>query len=97
MIDETPLVAAIPVNQPIIISESLTPEQPPLALADHRDRETLDKLFAQQRESEQVANLLGMWTGAMLLADLVQDHFGVDATESFEEEQKNFPIKDSEK
>jgi hypothetical protein len=98
MIDETPLVAAIPVNQPIIISESLTPDQP-LAIAGHedRDRETLDRLFAQERESQQVANLLGMWTGAMLLTDLVQDHFGVDATESFEEEQKNFPIKDSDR
>jgi hypothetical protein len=96
MIDETPLVAAIPVNQPIIISESLTPDQP-VVLSGHEDRESLDRLFAQERESQQVANLLGMWTGAMLLADLAQDHFGVDATESFEEEQKNFPIRDSDK
>jgi hypothetical protein len=93
MIEETPLVAAVPVHQPIIVTESNVPDQPVLRSYQEHG-EDLDRLFAQQRESEQVTNILGMWMGGMLLADLAQDHFGVDAEESFEQDKKDFPPKE---
>jgi hypothetical protein len=92
MIDETPLVAPIPFNQTIIISDSHVPDQPVMVSYEEHGAE-LDKLFAQQRESEQTANFLGMWMGGMLLADLAQDQFGVDAEESFEQDKRDFPRK----
>jgi hypothetical protein len=89
MIDETPLIARLPVEQ-LVVTQTLENPGHPLPPSDPDKVQALDALFAKQRESEQVANLLGMWTGGILLADLAKEHFVDDATESPEEKKKPF-------
>ncbi|MFL5242373.1 MAG: hypothetical protein ACJ8FY_09720 [Gemmataceae bacterium] len=93
MIDETPLVAPLPVEH-LVVEQTLENPGHPLPPADPDKVRALDAVFAQQRESEQVANLLGMWTGGILLADLAKEHFMDDATETPEEKKKPFLPKD---
>jgi hypothetical protein len=53
-----------------------------------------EALFAaQERESNAVAGLLGMWTGVMLLNDLAQEHFSPPAGELEEEEEREPRVK----
>jgi hypothetical protein len=40
-----------------------------------------DGVFADHKESETVAGLIGMWTGVLLLHDLAIEHFDVPADE----------------
>ncbi len=95
MIDETPLIAPLPVNHLVVTQELEKPEHP-LPPSDPDKVQALDAVFAQQRESEQVVNLLGMWTGGILLADLAKEHFADDATESPEEKKKPLLPKEPE-
>ena len=95
MIDETPLIAPLPVNQ-LVVAQTLENPGHPLPPSDPDKVQALDALFAKQRESEQVANLLGMWTGGILLADLAKEHFADDATESPEEKKKPLLPKEPE-
>lgn len=71
-------------DEPILIPPIVhqTAEQPQPALADHASRlatpeeiDAADRLFAQQeKEANLVSGLLGMYTGTLVLRDLMAEH-----------------------
>jgi hypothetical protein len=72
--------------------EAPAPPQHPLA-GDPEQARAVEALFAaQNQESDKVAGLLGMWTGAMILHDLAAETFSPEAGEVEAEEEK--PKKD---
>lgn len=68
-----PIVAEKAVWAPGAEAPAPPVEQPPLT--DEQVRAAEAVFAAKQRESDQVANLLGIWTGAMILKDLTTETF----------------------
>src|SRR5262249_62068918 len=59
----------------------------PVTPPSEEQRQAAEAVFAaEERESNAVAGLLGLWTGTMLLNDLAQEHFGRSESEVEEEE-----------
>jgi hypothetical protein len=54
------------------------PEFPP---APVEQVQAIETVFAQDQENQTVAGLLGLWTGSMLLQDLLADHLNPPADE----------------
>jgi hypothetical protein len=66
-------------------------EEHPVAPTQEQVR-AADEVFARDKESEQVLGILGMWTGALMLHDIMVDTFDV----SEEEEEKPSKKEDGE-
>jgi hypothetical protein len=92
---------------PILIRQAEI-QQPPLIATpvpaqlqttpSEEDARVAAAVFAQQEaESRAVANLLGMWTGSMVLHDLLKDTFTRPAGEFEEEETRRQEDKKTEK
>jgi hypothetical protein len=70
--------AVIDTGAPTHVTRAATPEE----------RRAVEALFTgQQRESAQVAALLGTWSAGMLLHDLIEDTFGAREEEEEPVEQ----------
>jgi hypothetical protein len=69
-------------HQPI--SEAAVPAKPIPPLTPEQIR-AVDQALAGDQESHNVAGLLGLWGGSMLLKDLAEEHFHLPADEDLEE------------
>ena len=78
----------IEAQPPILASAQEAPAPPPTA----EQIRAAEALFAaRERESEQVAGLLGLWTSAMILNDLATETFSHPAGEVEAENRKPHP------
>jgi hypothetical protein len=71
---EAPLIApALPTQTEVLppVDETL---KPPPALTPQQ-AQALNTVMAEHQENDLVANLMGIWTGTMILRDLAVDHF----------------------
>lgn len=88
---ESPLIIPAPIQSDrLIIMPALeAPVQPPSSLAGEPEQaRAVEALFAaQEREGDQVAGLLALWTGTLVLHDLALENFSPPAGE-FEEEEE---------
>jgi hypothetical protein len=66
------------------VAEPSVPAKPTPPLTPEQIR-AVDEAMARDQEAHTVANLLGLWTGSMLLRDLAEEHFSPPADE---DEQK---------
>jgi hypothetical protein len=83
-----PIVAEKAVWAPGAEAPAPPVEQPPLT--DEQVRAAEAVFAARQRESDQVASMLGIWTGAMILKDLTTETF----TEPVDEVEPRLRSKD---
>jgi hypothetical protein len=87
------LPIAIQVDHALIESAQQVPAPPaPLPVTDSEQVRALEAAFAaRDKESEQVAGLLGLWAGTALLHDLAIEAFSKPAgeIESYEKKSKN--------
>jgi hypothetical protein len=92
MIHEAPLdlPVAVQVDQAVIEANQARPAPPqPLPPADPEHVRALEAAFeARDRESHTVAGLLGMYTGAMLLHDVILDTVTKPAGEVEDDEEE---------
>jgi hypothetical protein len=73
------------------LDEAAVPEKPIPPLTPEQIR-ALDAALARDQESANVAGLIGLWTGSMLLKDLAKEHFSPPADDRpIEERQKGKP------
>jgi len=89
---EAPVIAPITEIQSEALPLELDSIQPPPALTMEQAH-ALNTVMAEHQESDMVANLMGLWTGAMVLRDLAVDHFaregkGLEDTEDGEKEKE---------
>ena len=85
----------LPVNGPLTrievenleaqVLDQVPGETRPVTLTPEQVR-TADEVFARDRESKQVLGLLGLWTGTLILHDIVVDT--LDTTDEEEEKPK---------
>jgi len=91
MSQESPLMIPAPIqnDRQIIMPALEAPVQPPSSLArEPGQARAVEALFAaQERESDQVAGLLTLWTGTLVLHDLALENFSPAAGELEEEEE----------
>jgi hypothetical protein len=90
---ELPFAAPAPiavdptVGQISIEAEKAFPS-PPLPPPEPAQVQAAEQYFANERECQMVAGMLGMWTGTTLLHDLMIEHLGKRSGE-FEEEERD--------
>jgi hypothetical protein len=98
MTHEAPLELpiAVQVDKALIEAAELVPAPPlPIPPSDTEHVRALDAAFdAQEKESQQVVGLLGLWTGTALLHDLAVETFSEPVGEV--EIEKKKPHKDDE-
>jgi hypothetical protein len=84
--DELPvqLMAQIAAEQ----AQQSAVELPLPAAPTAEEARAVEAIFAQQEESRQVAGLLGLWTGTLVLHDLAVEHLGPPANEEEREQKK---------
>ena len=94
--DAVPLVVRQVEQQPPLIAELQQPADVTPATLTPEQAQAVEAAFTQSdQESHTVAGLLGMWTGTLLLHDLMQEHFSEPAGE-VEAEQKKPRKKDQD-
>jgi hypothetical protein len=89
MTHEAPLhlPQAVEVDMALIENAQQVPAEP-LAQVDQQHVQALEAAFvAREKESHEVAGLLGMWAGTALLHDLAIEHFS-EPVDEFELEDK---------
>jgi hypothetical protein len=89
-----PIVAEKAVWAPGAEAPAPPVEQPPLT--DEQVRASEAVFAARQRESDQVASLLGIWTGTMILKDLTTETF-TEPVEEIEPRLRPEPDSDEDK
>lgn len=91
MFHEAPLPTRI-VAEPVEAVQAVAAEAPsppiPMPVPTPEQVQAAEALFAaEERESQHMAGLLGMWTGTMLLHDLAKEHLSPPADERDEDEK----------
>jgi hypothetical protein len=87
--ESPPILTPAPIEaQPPILASSQEAPAPPPSPEQIRAAEAI--FAARERESQQVANLLGLWTSAMILNDLAAETFS-HPTGAEEEAEKPKP------
>ena len=79
------------VSDEVVVAPLIEAPAPPqhTLVADPDQARAVEALFAaRDKESDQVAGLLGMWTGTMILRDLAMETFSPKAGEVEAEEEK---------
>src|SRR5262245_15337943 len=91
MSPETPLSALLNAGQPEAASQPEV-EKPVLDQVrtepSPEEARAVEAVFAQQQESDTVAGLLGVYTGALILHDLAAETFSPSADEEQEPKRK---------
>jgi hypothetical protein len=98
MSEHIPIVVPHPSEQ--LQAQILPPEQEPPAQvvtpASPEQTRAVHAVFAQQEEKSQLANFLGLWTGAMLLKDMAVDALHESEEEDEEEKNRHDPEEDGD-
>ena len=85
--ESPPIITPAPIEaQPAIVAPVQEAPAPPPTQEQIRAAEAL--FAAKERESEQVAGLLGLWTSAMILNDLATESFSDSADDEKSQEAK---------
>jgi hypothetical protein len=80
---------AVPVSH-LVVEAQTTPaaEAPAPPAATPEQVQAIDNVLSQEQEAKQVAGLLGLYTGAVVLHDLAVETFRAPANEEEEVEKK---------